>query len=111
MTTYGLYKVGDYRFQAQRRAWSQAASRADAANFGYLFTQPQPATAAQGLGGKIDAHISPLWYPHPCSLQLFVKCIMVPKSCLYTVLQTTLLQRRRRLAMPCLITGFRSPQA
>jgi len=47
-----LLIVGDLAFQAQRRAWSQAASRAGVTNFGYLFTQPQPAEAALGLGGK-----------------------------------------------------------
>ena len=62
MTTYVLYIVGDLYFQAPRRVWSQAASRAGVTNFGYLFKQPQPDTAAQGLGGKMDGHISPLWY-------------------------------------------------
>ena len=109
--TNGLYIVGDLRFQAQRRVWSQAASRVGVTNFGYLFTQPQPATAAQGLGGKMDAYISSLSYTRPCSLYHFCKCIIVPKSPSYTVLQTTLLQWRSRLAMSCSITGFRSPRA
>ena len=71
MTTNGSYIVGDFRFEAQRRAWSQAASRAGVTNFGYLFTQPQPATAARGLGGKMDPYVSPLGYAHLCLFHHF----------------------------------------
>ena len=59
-----LLIVGDTWFQAQRRAWSQAASKAGVTNFGYLFTQPQPTSPAQSLGGKSSSR---LWYPYPCS--------------------------------------------
>ena len=56
-----LLIVGDTGFQAQRRAWSQAASRAGVTNFGYLFTQPQPAAPARNFGGKIRcSHLSSL---------------------------------------------------
>ena len=56
-----LYLVGDSAFQAQRRAWSRAASKAGVTNFGYLFTEPQPAQAAQGLGGMLSSsHLSSL---------------------------------------------------
>ena len=65
MVFFPLYLiVGDTWFQAQRRAWSQAASKAGVTNFGYLFTQPQPTSPAQSLGGKSSSR---LWYPYPCS--------------------------------------------
>ncbi|KAF8056297.1 extracellular triacylglycerol lipase precursor [Lyophyllum atratum] len=56
--TFGLSSVfkqvaalqGDLSFQSQRRSWSQTFSRAGVKTFGYLFTEPQPATAAFGLG-------------------------------------------------------------
>jgi len=77
MTTDGFFWlpllliVGDLAFEAQRRAWSQAASKAGVTNFGYLFTQPQPATAALGFGGKMRySHLS-LWYPSPSLASIF----------------------------------------
>jgi len=43
--------VGDINFQAQRRAWIQAASTAGVKTFGYLFTQPQP-MSDPAIGGE-----------------------------------------------------------
>ena len=112
MTTNGvlppLFIVGGTWFQAQRRAWSQAASKAGVTNFGYLFTQPQP---APNLGGKNKRSYLPLGFTALAHAHRVYKCITVPKFRSYTVLQTTPLQRRRHLVMSCSITGFRLPRA
>jgi len=78
MTTDGFWLplpliVGDLAFQAQRRAWSQAASRAGVTNFGYLFAQPQPASATPGLGGKMRCSHLSLLVSQPRSRELFLQ--------------------------------------
>jgi len=85
--------VGDLAFQAQRHAWSQAASKAGVTNFGYLFTEPQLAAAIPSLGGKIRcSHFSSLVFQPLFTHILFGQSIMVLKSGFYTVIHPTLLQ-------------------
>jgi len=70
--TFGLSPVfkqaaalqGDISFQSQRRAWMQTAARAGVKTFGYLFTQPMPATAALGIGVSHGSEI-PFVYGAP----------------------------------------------
>ncbi|KAG6809174.1 hypothetical protein H0H92_001307 [Tricholoma furcatifolium] len=64
--TFGLNPVykqtaaleGDLSFQAQRRNFNQVASRAGVKTFGYLFTDPQPANDANGLGVSHGSEVS-----------------------------------------------------
>ncbi|KAJ7507037.1 extracellular triacylglycerol lipase precursor [Mycena galericulata] len=46
LSTAHLRTVGDLDFQSQRRIWTETAANAGVPTYGYLFTQPQPNSAA-----------------------------------------------------------------